>query len=811
MSKPKLHLICNAHLDPVWQWRWEEGAAEALSTFRANVDILEENDEFIFNHNEAVLYRWVKRLDPGLYRAIKEFVAEGRWVISGGWHLQPDVNVPGVESLIRHIYEGRAFFQDEFGVKPRVAYNFDSFGHTAGLPQLLRKAGYEMYVHMRPQAPDLDLPSDLYTWRGADGSEILAHRIAIGLYHTEYDNLASRIDEGAALATKLGRDVAVFWGIGDHGGGGTREDLALVKELRASEERVEIVHGSTENFYEAVKDEQTEVVEGDIQRVFTGCYTSLSRVKRGAGRSLALAVRAEALHAARRAAFGGEYPEKELGELWRDHLFNDFHDILPGTCVEPAERDALALFGKVDEEARRLTLDAAAGFNRHPAKTFYLPATILNANTGAKRVPMEIEFMSGYRPLWTGEWHMRLYDAAGNEIECQEEQPEALLPFHDWRRKVSFVAELPGVGSAHYRLEPKEGKDNRAARKPASDFGIDETSGKLESLKTRDGAELLADGAPKLLALADDADSWGTDRWAFRDVLDEFATESVSTVREGAVRTVHERVATYGKSEAVIHTIGYADFPFVELRIRVNWAERQKRLVLSIPTTLAFESVLADAPGGLIARPADGDLYPIGKWALASGELAGKRVGLGVVHNGQHGLDAKDGEIRLHVLRSMAYCHEQGFKIEERPARKFADQGVHDVRVLLFPGDPDELKRELGAWSDWTIEPPAAFTHLPYGSHGAKPEPRFGETPTRKEILDVVPANARMTALKRSRDGMATIVRLQESAGEPTNATIKLFAERDVVIETKLEPLEIKTIRIERDGAYREVAMIEET
>jgi alpha-mannosidase len=94
----------------------------------------------------------------------------GRWHISGGWFLQPDVNLPGTESLIRHIALGRRFVLEHFDAKPIVAYNFDSFGHGGGLPQILRQAGYSMYIHMRPQEPDLKLPSDLYRWKGVDGS-----------------------------------------------------------------------------------------------------------------------------------------------------------------------------------------------------------------------------------------------------------------------------------------------------------------------------------------------------------------------------------------------------------------------------------------------------------------------------------------------------------------------------------------------------------------------------------------------------------------------------------------------------------------
>ena len=138
-KRPRLHIILNAHLDPVWQWRWEEGAAEALATFGNAAAILRQYPHVIFNHNEALLYRWVEVYDPALFREIQRLVREGRWSISGGWYLQPDVNLPGLESLVRHILEGQRYFWEKFRVRPQVAYNFDSFGHSGGLPQTLRR------------------------------------------------------------------------------------------------------------------------------------------------------------------------------------------------------------------------------------------------------------------------------------------------------------------------------------------------------------------------------------------------------------------------------------------------------------------------------------------------------------------------------------------------------------------------------------------------------------------------------------------------------------------------------------------------
>ncbi len=457
MERPRVHLILTAHLDPVWQWRWEEGAAETLATFENAAALLREYPHLIFNHNEALLYRWVETYDPALFGEIQRLVREGRWSISGGWYLQPDVNLPGLEAFARHILEGRRYFWKKFRARPKVAYNFDSFGHSGGLPQILRLAGYRMYIHMRPQPEELHLPSDLYRWQGVDGSEVLALRISVGLYHTERYNLEERLEEGKELALKLGRDVPVFWGLGDHGGGAVREDVERIEAFRRQEKKVELVHSSPDRLYEALREEgrKAPLVRGDLQRVFTGCYTSLARVKVRAEKSLGGLVQAEALAAASWWLAGEDYPTEILEEAWRCHLLNDFHDILTGTCIEPAEKDALDLYGKVEDQARKVRLAAVSTF----ARTFgsqsvvwprAIPILVLNANPSLTSVPVEVECMSDYRPLGKGKWRLHVYDHRGREIPSQEEQAEALLPFNDWRRKLVFWAELPGVGASFF-------------------------------------------------------------------------------------------------------------------------------------------------------------------------------------------------------------------------------------------------------------------------------------------------------------------------------------------------------------------------
>jgi alpha-mannosidase len=806
---PTVHLICNAHLDPVWQWRWEEGAAEALATFRTAVGLLREHPRLIFNHNEAVLYQWVERLDARLFDEVRKLAAEGRWCISGGWYLQPDVNLPGTESLIRQIIVGRRYFADRFGAAPRVAYNFDSFGHSGGLPQILKQSGYRLYIHMRPQENERALPSDLYRWRGVDGSEVIGLRISVGLYHTERDNLLQRLQAGVDKALELDRDVAVFWGLGDHGGGATREDLRTIDDFAAGETRVKVIHSTTEKLLDGLADaaKAAPVVEGDIQRVFTGCYTSLSRLKRRARRSLGEIVQAETMRAASWWLLDQPYPVEDLDRAWRGHLFNDFHDILTGSCVEPAEQDALDLYGKVSASARRLRLEAAAVFAGKAGGEAYVPVTLLNAQPSAGRFPVEVECMLDYRPRLDKPWHLHLFGLDRQEVICQEEQPESLLPYNGWRRKVSFLAEGRGVGASYYNIEAHEGESKPAPREPALAHSLDRKSGLVNSLFAGQGLEILKGRLLEPLVVEDLGDSWGADVWNYRKVLGRFKPRGKPhVVEQGPVRSVTASVLAYGRSLIDFRIYAYADWPVLEFRLRVHWAEARKRLKLAVPTVFDDPRILAEVPGGAIARPADGEEHVHGAWVCLSGKVKGREVALGLVNNGQHGFDMFRGELRLSVLRSAAYCHDKEFDLGEFPERKYMDQGVHDIRLLVTAGDTGQVLGALPALAEGLNAPPAVYAHLPFGGDS---KTQVGRTDSRR-VCELDAANIRLLAFKQSRDGKALIIRLQEATGVPTRTRLRL-SEPSVEAAFDFKPFEIKTIRADKSGAWREVALIEET
>ena len=184
-SQYKFHMIGNSHIDAVWLWTWPEGMSAVVSAFRSALERMKEDPEFTFTASSAQFYEWVAATDPELMEQIRQRVKEGRWSVVGGWWVEPDVNIPNGESLIRQGLYGQRVFQQLFGRTAQIGSNPDSFGHPGTLPQILKLQGLKGYMFMRPQPQEKTLPSDLFWWEGADGTRILAYHIPIA--YGDYD------------------------------------------------------------------------------------------------------------------------------------------------------------------------------------------------------------------------------------------------------------------------------------------------------------------------------------------------------------------------------------------------------------------------------------------------------------------------------------------------------------------------------------------------------------------------------------------------------------------------------------------------
>ena len=341
LKKRNVHLICNAHLDPVWLWQWEEGAAEAMSTFRVAAELCEQDKAFIFNHNEAVLYKWVQEYEPELFERIRKLVKAGKWHIMGGWFVQPDCNMPSGESFVRQILTGKSYFKENFGVEPNTAINFDPFGHTRGLVQIMAKSGYDSYLFGRPQKEFLTLPADDFIWVGYDGSEVMASRF-IGWYHTPLGKSAETIL--ARIKDYPDRKVlAVLWGVGNHGGGPSKVDIKQVNQLIRQNRDNNIIHSTPEQYFKELSRLKNDLPKypKDLNPWGVGCYTSMIRIKQKHRRLENELYMTEKMASAAACAGLCKYPTQEIEQAQNDLMFTEFHDILPGSSIAAVEEAAL--------------------------------------------------------------------------------------------------------------------------------------------------------------------------------------------------------------------------------------------------------------------------------------------------------------------------------------------------------------------------------------------------------------------------------------------------------------------------------------
>ena len=277
-----LHLIANAHLDPVWLWDWREGLNEGIATCRAVLDLMDEFPELTFIRGEAAVYQHIEQHDPATFRRIVRQVRAGRWEIVGGTWIQPDTNLPATETFVRHFHRGQRYFAEKFGRRVRIAWAADSFGHSAGLPDIFAAAGIESFAFTRPYEAQLHLDSPVFWWEGASGGRVLAYRPPMGWYGCERDELPRRLDAvlAAAQQDRLA-NVGVFYGLGNHGGGPSRRMLRDLRDWCARHPEVRVVHSGLRRLFEALRAERVErpVVRGELNFCLRGCYASAARFK----------------------------------------------------------------------------------------------------------------------------------------------------------------------------------------------------------------------------------------------------------------------------------------------------------------------------------------------------------------------------------------------------------------------------------------------------------------------------------------------------------------------------------------------------
>ena len=826
-NKKKIHLICNAHLDPVWLWEIEEGAAEAISTFRTAAELCENNDFFIFNHNEAVLYQWVQEYEPELFQRIQKLVKSGRWHIMGGWYLQPDCNMPSGESFVRQILIGKNYFKKHFGVNVTTAINFDPFGHTRGLVQILQKSGYDSYLFGRPDPESLPSLPNEFMWVGYDGSEVMATRFD-GWYSSQLGQAREKIKKW--INDHPAKDVSlILWGVGNHGGGPSRKDVKDLNEFISQTTDCEIVHSTPENYFKDLSDvkKSSPRFNKDLNPWGIGCYTSQIRIKQKHRQLENEIYSMEKMASAALVNNVMQYPSEQIQSALCDLMTGQFHDILPGSSIQPVEEASLRLLDHGLEIISRLKTRTffALASGQSKAIDNQIPILVYNPHPFKVKTIVECEF------------NLPDFDNSGNfnqvfvyfqnkPLASQVEQEFSNLK-PDWRKRVVFSAELGPAQMNRFdcKLEIVDKKpapvlkarDNKIFFKTSElAIIINTKTGLVDSYKIN-GRNCVTARAFEPIVMQDSADSWETCGKNFGTLAGRFslmdktsgsefsglsgpAIDSVRVIEDGPVRSVIEAVFAYKKSAICQRYILPKEGTELGIELLVFWNEKTQMLKLSIPTVGTDNKYIGQDAYGIKELPNNGDEAVAQKWVAVVSQK--RDFILTCSNDGIYGSDySKDG-LRLTVLRSPAYSaypDENG--IVNLPPNRFTpriDQGQRFFRFWFNGGPIKERLEKIDREALVKNEKPFSLSFFPSGN-GKKLQP-----------LAVLSDNiVQITTIKKEENGNNLIVRLFEPTGQ-NRTTVLSLPVLNIKLDISLAGFEIKTLRVDlKTGDIVEVDLLE--
>lgn len=785
---PTLHMIGNAHLDPVWLWRWQEGCAEAIGTCWAAIDRLRENDEFIFAKGEAHIYQWIEQLEPDLFAEIQRYVAEGRWTIVNGWWIQPDCNIPSGESVIRQALYGKHYFKSRFGVDVPVGLNVDSFGHPSTFPMLLRHTGSRYYTFMRPNSTELDLPAELFNWVGDDGSQVTAYRIQ-GAYSTSKREmpLPEKIDLNYINSADFGHAIMCFYGVGNHGGAPTQANLIEIDRRIGNNENLK--YSSPERFFDEVRSADLKTYRGALQYHAVGCYSAASNLKTLNRKAESLLEMAEAAATLATLNSDAQYPGPHFEELWKTLLFNQFHDTLGGSSIEDACDDS-------ENELRGVIADAELILNasaRHLGRTVSRPVDptdatffVMNFNASDSTGLVEAEpwvdkDITSPRCLLdeTGQKIPFQYvDALGKTKGLQRIAFRLDIPAYGYRVLRFAVDQEHGIPCPGQHIGVPLPMDRLTFESDGYSLAIDPETGAIASLRNKKSGLEMFDGPAHLgLVVKDETDTWGhgTNRFGFDG--NPTSLTNIRLLDSGPIRTVVE-VTTQCQDSVFLTAIILPSDPDVpvQLRVKLDWHEHHHLLRIAYP--VGVDHFEYEVPGGWEKRPDTGEEVPGQRWIRA----VGPNRTVAITNDSKYSFAALDGTCYITAVRAPVYAHHDPIEVNDGGSYRFMDQGEQAFTIELFVA-PTLSRAQASAQAEATNKPVIVTPHVS----------RSGNQPHTGQWLKADVSTSAIGTLKMAEDQNGAILRVVELDG--TEDQLKT-PNGSVTIP----PRGIATVRLKSDG-----------
>ncbi|MGC1453272.1 MAG: alpha-mannosidase [Candidatus Sulfotelmatobacter sp.] len=821
-----IRIVGNSHIDMAWLWPWTETVEVVRNTFQSVLDLMREYPDLKFTMSSARTYEWMQEKYPDLFEQIEKRVKEGRWEIIGGMWVEPDLNMPDGESLVRQILVGKRYFQKNFGVDVKIGWNPDSFGYNYQLPQIYKKSGMDYFVTQKLLWAHefTTFPYKLFWWQAPDGSRLLTyfpHDYAGGI-----DAEALATDLSIWMPSIYGKSIPQqpemmhLYGVGDHGGGPTRIMLDHAEQLRAPESVYPRLEFSfARDFFGDMEKKlpgmQVPTWDGELYFAYhRGVFTTQAETKRRIRRTEERVLNAEKF-ASLASLYGRPYPQDGMEQAWKNLLFDHFHDIMPGSGIAVNYLDAKRNLENVDRTASDFTMGALREIAAHVnTQGEGVPALVFNSLSWPRTEVTEVEVQ-----LPAPARQIEVVDSTGNVAESQLLSVDA----ETHRTRLLLLTHTPALGYQTYFVRPAGsappvhsllkafpgGMENEFLR-----VKIDPVTGCMTSLfDKRSGTESLAPaetdtGGPRtstcgnlLQTFVDKPkqwDAWNIDADFEKQHWDLDKADEVKLVETGPLRAVIHVTNHFQHSTFVRDITLYVGVPRVDVKMQVEWKEKHILLKVAFPISAHSDKATYEIPFGSVERPTTRNTpaelaqfeVPAYRWA----DISDARHGLSLLNDCKYGYDAKGNVLRLSLLRSPEWPDPH------------ADEGHHEFTYSLYPHG--------GGWRD-------ALTvrqgyELNYKLISLPIEKHQGSLAAEHSFLQVQPDNIIVTAVKKAEDENALVLRYYEWAGKDGEVTIQLPEGAESAVEADLmekptgslsvrnggvtlhtKPYEIKTIKVQ--------------
>ncbi|MGB8197067.1 MAG: glycoside hydrolase family 38 C-terminal domain-containing protein [Acidimicrobiales bacterium] len=796
-----MHLIGNAHMDPVWIWDWREGFGEVWATFRSALDRLEESPALTFTASSAAYYSWIEAHDPAMFDEIRRAVDDGRWSVVGGMWIEPDCNMPSGESLARQLLLGQRYFQRVFGRPARVGYNVDSFGHAAGLANLLFQGGLHSYVFMRPEESERQLSSHAFLWDDPGGHAVVAYRIPMNYETESLEFLLEKVETLTALGDEERTPQMCFFGIGNHGGGPTKRMVAALDELRAT--RTHLHYSDPEEYFSALRAAEPALptVSGELQHHAVGCYSVSAWVKAANRRGEIALQDAETFDAIAAVMLRRSAASSVLGQAWEQLALCQFHDILAGTSSTQAYRSVRSRYGYVETIADEVTTNATYQLSHHIDTRVEVIRAQERESFWAAQPGAAAPFVV-FNPLaWPVHLTIRaprhaarVLDSAGRELPSQQVASGEATAY---RTHTLFSLGLDPLGYEVVWLQGGSGRINDEDFTATSELrnehyrvSVDPSTGALTSLfDVAESRELVGAGGIRLTLQRDASDTWSHGVVRYDDDELPLAFEGSELIEDGPLRSTLRLRYRHGDSRVLEDIVLESSPARIKVHLRATWSLARCVLKLVLPWNLAGQvTTSAGAAYSFQDRAPNGAEEPFQAWLDVYD--AANDVGIGLATPHLYGYDASGPTVRLTVLRN-AIAADHGRTWTHRIGEDFelTDSGDHDVTVALIPHRGDWRAAQMPKVAEELARPVTVIAETYHD----------GTLPGRGAFLEIDPPDcAVVRSIKRAESGDGVVLRLVEPVGNTVSVRLSgTLLQRAVAVN--LAPYEVMTLLVPDD------------